>query len=243
MLLYPAIDLMNGQAVRLKRGEAEEKTVYSNNPAEMALRWEASGGDWIHIVDLDAAFSGESRNLSQVENICRAVNVPCQLGGGIRSLEAAEAAFAAGVSRVIIGTRASESIAFVKELSERFGSNRIAVGIDAKNGYVAVKGWTQSTLQQASDLAAAAEVAGAGTIIYTDIATDGMLQGPNFSEVEKMVETVRCDVISSGGVSCMDDLRKLDKIPGLHGAIIGKALYDGKITGNMREQLGENPGN
>ncbi len=235
MLLFPAIDLMNGEVVRLKRGEKNEKTVYSSDPAAFAAKWEAEGGDWIHIVDLDAAFSGETSNLDSVRSICSTVSVPCELGGGIRSHAATEAAFQAGVSRVVLGTRASESIDFVAEACQRFGGDRIAVGIDARDGMVAVKGWTETTKQPATALALAAQAVGVGTIIYTDIATDGMLTGPNFAELESLLGTLDCQLIASGGVSSAADLRRLANYDNLYGAIIGKALYDGHITGNLRE--------
>ena len=230
MLLLPAIDLMGGEVVRLKRGLATEKTVYSNDPVAFAKKWEDAGADWLHIVDLDAAFEGVPRNLEYVQKICEAVNIPCELGGGMRNADNVSAAFAAGVSRVILGTRASESIDYVREMCQEFGGERIAVGIDAKNGLVAVKGWTETTAQKATDLALSAQAAGAGTIIYTDIATDGMLVGPNYAELQVMLDTLKCNLIASGGVSVVEDLHKLAEMKGLYGAIIGKALYDGKIT-------------
>lgn len=230
MLLLPAIDLMGGEVVRLKRGLATEKTVYSNDPVAFAKKWEDAGADWLHIVDLDAAFGGVPRNLEYVQKICEAVNIPCELGGGMRNADNVSAAFAAGVSRVILGTRASESIDYVREMCQEFGGERIAVGIDAKNGLVAVKGWTETTAQKATDLALSAQAAGAGTIIYTDIATDGMLVGPNYAELQVMLDTLKCNLIASGGVSAVEDLHKLAEMKGLYGAIIGKALYDGKIT-------------
>ncbi len=230
MLLLPAIDLMGGEVVRLKRGLATEKTVYSNDPVAFAKKWEDAGADWLHIVDLDAAFGGVPRNLEYVQKICEAVNIPCELGGGMRNADNVSAAFAAGVSRVILGTRASESIDYVREMCQEFGGERIAVGIDAKNGLVAVKGWTETTTQKATDLALSAQAVGAGTIIYTDIATDGMLVGPNYAELQVMLDTLNCNLIASGGVSAVEDLHKLAEMKGLYGAIIGKALYDGKIT-------------
>ncbi len=228
---------MGGEVVRLQRGEKTAKTVYSSDPAAFARKWEADGGDWLHIVDLDAAFSGETTNLDSVRAICSAVSIPCELGGGIRSHDAIEAALGAGVSRVILGTRASQSIDFVREACDRFGGDRIAVGIDARDGLVAVKGWTETTTQPAADLASAVEAAGVGTIIYTDIATDGMLEGPNFAELAALQTRIRCQLIASGGVSSAEDLQRLAALPGLYGAIIGKALYDGQITGNLREIL------
>jgi phosphoribosylformimino-5-aminoimidazole carboxamide ribotide isomerase len=230
MLLLPAIDLMGGEVVRLKRGLASEKTVYSADPVAFARKWEEAGADWLHIVDLDAAFEGTPRNLAAIEAICSAVNIPCELGGGMRNFETVSAAFSAGVSRVILGTKAAESIDYVRALCAEFGRDRVAVGIDAKDGFVAVKGWTETTPRPAKDLALAAQEAGVGTIIYTDIATDGMLQGPNVAAMEDLLGVLSCHLIASGGVSSVEDLHRLAALPGLHGAIIGKALYDGKIT-------------
>ncbi len=224
---------MSGEVVRLRQGKADQKTVYSKDPAAFARKWEAEGGDWLHIVDLDASFSGEQRNLDAVRAITSAVSIPCELGGGLRSVEAIRKALDAGVARVVIGTKAAESIDFVHEVSREFGRERIAVGIDARNGLVSVKGWTEQSTLSALDLALQAEAAGAGTIIYTDIATDGMLTGPNFAETEKMLSTLRCQLIASGGVSSAADVRRLGQMPGLYGCIIGKALYDGAL------QLGE----
>ena len=229
MLIFPAIDLMDGQVVRLRQGKAAEKTVYSDDPVAFAKRWADEGGDYLHIIDLDAAFTGEQRNLAWIARITSAIGIPCQLGGGIRDEAAARRAFDAGVARVIIGTRAAESLDFVSEMAAAFGSERIAVGIDAKNGRVSVKGWTELSSLTAATLAVKAEAAGAGTIICTDIATDGMLSGPNFAEIEQILSLVRCQVIASGGVSTLEDVARLKAMPGLYGAIIGKALYDNKI--------------
>jgi phosphoribosylformimino-5-aminoimidazole carboxamide ribotide isomerase len=229
MLLFPAIDLMSGEVVRLRQGKAELKTVYSSDPAAFARQWESEGGDYLHLVDLDAAFTGEQRNLASVRAVCDAVRIPVELGGGIRSHEAIVRALDAGVARVIIGTRAAESLDFVRDAAREFGSERIAVGIDARNGVVSVKGWTESAGIAALELAQRAQEAGAGTIIYTDIATDGMLQGPNFAEMEKMLKALSCQLIASGGVSCAADVRRLAALPGLYGCIIGKALYDGQL--------------
>ena len=230
MLIFPAIDLMGGEVVRLRQGKAAEKTVYSNDPVAFAKKWENEGGDYLHIVDLDAAFTGESHNLDAVKKIAEAISIPCELGGGMRSEEAVSRAFDAGVSRVVIGTRASESIGFVENMAAKFGTQKIAVGIDAKDGIVSVKGWTELSQTRAIDLARNAEAAGAGTIIYTDIATDGMLTGPNFAEIENLLGVLRCQLIASGGVSNAADVRRLADMPDLYGAIIGKALYDGKMS-------------
>jgi phosphoribosylformimino-5-aminoimidazole carboxamide ribotide isomerase len=224
---------MDGQVVRLRQGKASEKTVYSDDPVGFAKKWEDEGGDFLHIVDLDAAFTGEPRNLTVVEKIASAISIPCELGGGMRDENNVQRAFNAGVTRIVIGTRASESVEFVAEMAQKFGGEKIAVGIDAKNGRVSVKGWTELAPMSALDLAQRAEAAGAGTIIYTDIATDGMLEGPNFSEIENLLGVLRCQLIASGGVSSAEDVRRLAAFPDLYGAIIGKALYDGKV--NLRE--------
>ncbi|MCE9608691.1 MAG: 1-(5-phosphoribosyl)-5-[(5-phosphoribosylamino)methylideneamino]imidazole-4-carboxamide isomerase [Chthoniobacter sp.] len=230
MLLLPAIDLMSGEVVRLRQGKVEEKTVYSRDPAAFARRWESEGGDYLHVVDLDAAFSGEQRNLEAVRAITAAISIPCELGGGMRSEAAIRRAIEAGVARVIIGTRAAESLDFVRDMAREFGGERIAVGIDAKNGMVSVKGWTEESALTALDLARRAEDAGARTIIYTDIATDGMLAGPNFMETERMLAVLGCQLIASGGVGTAEHVRRLAEMPGLYGCIIGKALYDGAVS-------------
>ncbi|MEP6672968.1 MAG: 1-(5-phosphoribosyl)-5-[(5-phosphoribosylamino)methylideneamino]imidazole-4-carboxamide isomerase [Chthoniobacter sp.] len=235
MILLPAIDLMSGEVVRLRQGKADQKTVYSSDPAAFARRWEEEGGHYLHVVDLDAAFTGEQRNIESVRAICAAVKFPVELGGGIRDVAAAQRAIDAGVSRVIIGTRAAESLTFVSQLAAEFGSQRVAVGIDAKNGKVSVKGWTEESALTALDLAKRAEDAGAGTIIYTDIATDGMMAGPNFAETEKMLGAIGCQLIASGGVSSVADVKRLGQMPGLYGCIIGKALYDGAL--HLRDLL------
>ena len=230
MLLLPAIDLMARQVVRLRRGAAAEKVVYSNDPASIAKKWHDAGADWLHLVDLDAAFSGQPTNLGCVESICAAVDIPCQLGGGMRSRENIAAAFNCGVQRVILGTKAYESMDFLNAACQEFGGERIAVGIDAKNGFISVKGWVESTSMRAIDLALSAQQAGAKTIIYTDIATDGMLEGPNYAALEELLNLLDSNLIASGGVSSRDDILRLAAMPGLYGAIIGKALYEGKVT-------------
>lgn len=230
MLLLPAIDLMDRQVVRLRRGVAAEKVVYSNDPVSIAKKWEDAGADWLHLVDLDAAFSGEPKNLPCIESICAAVDVPCQLGGGMRSRQNIAAAFDTGVRIVILGTKAYESTGFLMEVCQEFGGERIAVGIDAKDGLVAVKGWTETTSKRAVDLALSAQQAGAKTVIYTDIATDGMLEGPNYSALTELLNLLECNLIASGGVSSANDILRLAALPGLYGAIIGKALYEGKIV-------------
>ena len=231
MLLLPAIDLMDGQAVRLRQGKAEQKTVYSDDPAALARRWQDEGGDWLHLVDLDAAFTGQrgERNRAALRAILAAVTIPCELGGGLRDEAAVRAALDLGVSRVVVGTRAAEAMDFVAGLVRTFGSEKVVVGIDARGGEVAVKGWTASSGRQAIDLAREAEGVGVGGIIYTDIATDGMLAGPNFAELDFLLGQLDCPLIASGGVTTADDVRRLAARPRLHGAIIGRALYEGTL--------------
>lgn len=229
MLILPAIDLMGGEVVRLLQGKADQKTVYSADPVAVALKWESQGGDYLHVVDLDAAFTGEFKNLDSVKLICAALTIPCELGGGMRSLAAIEAALKAGVTRVIIGSKACESLDFVKEAVQFFGGEKIAVGIDAKDGKVAVNGWVKISNWDAFELARAVSDLGVGTIIYTDISTDGMLTGPNLKAQELMVQAVSAQVVASGGVSCLQDVKNLAQIPQLYGTIIGKALYDHKV--------------
>ena len=236
MLLYPAIDLMDGQVVRLERGLAEKKTVYSDDPVALALQWQAAGADWIHLVDLDAAFEGKSRNLEVIRAIAEAVTVPCELGGGMRDAGSIEAGLSTGVRRVIIGTKAAEP-GFLAQAAGAFGPSRLAVGIDAKDGKVAVKGWVETMELTALDLAREAVTAGIRTIIYTDIATDGMLRGPNLEAMREMAEAVPCDLIASGGVSGPEDIVALAAIPGIHGAIIGRALYEGRMPEDLRTIL------
>jgi len=220
---------MDGQVVRLKQGKADQKTVYSAPPIAYARKWQDEGGDWLHIVDLDAAFSGVHKNLEIVQSIAKSLIIPVQLGGGMRSPEAVRAAIDAGVSRVVIGTRAAESLSFVADMVREFGGDKIAVGIDAKDGIVSVKGWTEMSKLTAIDFARQVEDVGVETIIYTDIATDGMMQGPNFQELDKMLGVIKCKLIASGGVSSFADVQRLSQYARIHGAIIGKALYDSAI--------------
>ena len=230
MKLFAAIDLMEGKVVRLRRGEETERTVYSENPVEYALRWESAGADWLHVVDLDAAFSGGRRNnLMQVRAICEAVKIPCELGGGMRNMERVREAISAGVSRVVVGTRAYESQEFLGVVCEEFGGERLAVGIDCRDGFVAIEGWRETTKVSAAELAMVADSAGASAVIVTDVATDGMMEGPNFSLFHEIRKFISCDLIASGGVGSVEDLRRLAGMGGIDGVIVGKALYEGKI--------------
>ena len=224
MKLYPAIDLKDGACVRLLQGDYNEVTIYGNNPAEMAKKWEDLGGNYLHIVDLDGAKAGESKNGAAVEAIVKAVNIPIELGGGIRTLEQIKAQLDRGVDRVILGSAAIKDPNLVKEAIATFGPDRIVVGVDAKNGQVAIEGWLEVTDTSALEFCKVLEEMGVKTVIYTDIAKDGMMQGPNIEETKKLVEATNLQIIASGGVSSMTDLENLEAIH-VHGAIIGKALY------------------
>lgn len=231
MIIFPALDLMDGCVVRLTQGKAEARTVYSNTPENVAHEWYAQGAEWLHLVDLDGAFKGKPRNLEAVKKICAAVPIPCQLGGGLREKKDLKAAFDAGVARVIIGSKACESLDFIAKMVKSFGAERIAVGIDARDGKAATKGWVEQSEWDARELAQAVVKAGIKTIIYTDIATDGMLKGPNISAMEEMMQEVPgANIIASGGVSCVEDVHHLQELKRLHGIIIGKALYDQKVA-------------
>lgn len=231
MTIYPAIDIKGGRCVRLTQGRADKETVYFENPAEVAAQFHAAGSAWVHVVDLDGAFAGEPQNLAKVAEIA-ALGIKVQLGGGMRTRAIVERALAAGVSRVVVGTRAAESEVFVGELVNHFGS-KIAVGIDAKNGQVAVKGWVDTTGVDALDLARRMDALGVATLIYTDIGTDGMLTGPNLAAQDAMGAAVKARVIASGGVSRREDVVNLIELQkrraNLDGVIVGKALYERRV--------------
>ena len=231
MTIYPAIDIKGGRCVRLTQGRADQETVYAENPADVATRFLGAGSGWVHVVDLDGAFQGEPQNLAAVQAIA-ALGMKVQLGGGLRSRTAVERALGFGVSRVVIGTRAAESEAFVGELVQSFGE-KIAVGIDAKDGRVAVKGWVDTTGLDALAFARRMESLGVATIIYTDIGTDGMMTGPNLGAQEAMLAAVKCQIIASGGVSQRDDVVNLAKLAqrysNLNGVIVGKAIYEQRV--------------
>lgn len=231
MTIYPAIDIKGGRCVRLTQGRADQETVYAENPAAVAAEFRQAGSAWVHVVDLDGAFAGEPANLDQVAAIV-AVGMKVQLGGGLRTRAAVERALGAGVSRVVIGTRAAESAAFVAELVQAFGE-KIAVGIDAKNGQVAVKGWVATTGTSALALARQMDALGVQTLIHTDVGTDGMLTGPNLAAQEALCAAVKAHVIASGGVSRREDVVRLAELqkrrPNLDGVIVGKALYERRV--------------
>ncbi len=228
MQLYPAIDLKNGQCVRLKQGAFKEITVYSDKPEEIAAKWQSKGATYLHLVDLDGALAGHSVNEEVIKKIVDTLSIPIEIGGGIRSEEAIEAMLALGVSRVIIGTKAAENPEFIRDMVNKFGQERIVAGIDAKNGMVAVEGWEKLSDLSASELVNRMKEYGIRHVVYTDIARDGMLSGPNVEYTKKLTEETGLDIIASGGMSSMEDLRELYNA-GVHGAIIGKALYENRI--------------
>jgi phosphoribosylformimino-5-aminoimidazole carboxamide ribotide isomerase len=229
MIILPAIDLFQGQVVRLRQGKLDQKTVYPEDPLFYATRWEEEGANCLHVVDLEAAFTGEQRNLDLIKRLVSSLNIPVEVGGGVRSLAAAETLLKAGADRVVVGTKAVEDPKFVGDLVARFGGEAVAVGVDAKDGKVAVKGWAEVTHLDAIEFTRQVQDAGAATITFTDIATDGMLSGPSFGMLEAVLSSTKCRVIASGGVATIDDVKKLAAIPGLYGTIIGKALFDGTV--------------
>lgn len=229
--IIPAIDLQGGQCVRLRQGKAEESTVYHENPVEMAQAWKNQGAQYLHLVDLDGAFEGKPVHTQVIREITCSVGIPVEIGGGIRMDEDAAELIEAGVDRVIIGTRALEDLDGLTALVQRFGRH-IAVGIDARDGWVQVRGWTVTTERNAADLSAEVAALGVETVIYTDTARDGMLGGVNHTAIDRICEAVSCDVIASGGVSTVDDIERLKKLGrnNLTGAIVGKALYEKTVT-------------
>jgi phosphoribosylformimino-5-aminoimidazole carboxamide ribotide isomerase len=229
MILYPAIDLKDGQCVRLYKGAMEKATVFNDDPAAQARAFADQGAEWIHLVDLNGAFAGKPVNAGAVEAILAAVDVPCQLGGGIRDMATIATWIEKGLSRVILGTVAVENPDLVREAARAF-PGKVAVGIDARGGRVATKGWAEETDVMVTDLAKSFEDAGVAAIIYTDINRDGAMQGPNVEATADLARAVSIPVIASGGVSSLDDLRALKSCGAdLNGAISGRALYDGAI--------------
>jgi phosphoribosylformimino-5-aminoimidazole carboxamide ribotide isomerase len=240
LTLYPAIDLKDGACVRLRRGEMADSTVYSEDPGAQARTWQDAGCRWLHVVDLNGAFAGRPVNADAVRAILASVSIPVQLGGGIRDLAGIEAWLAAGVRRVILGSAAAKNPRLVR-LACRTHPGRIAVGIDARGGFVASEGWAETSTMRALDLALRFEDAGAAAIIYTDISRDGMLAGLNLEQTIDLASQISTPVIASGGVASPDDLVALKRAarsdgPGLiDGVIVGRALYDGRV--DVREAL------
>jgi len=228
MFLFPAIDLKDGACVRLKLGLMEESTVFNTDPGAQARDFAAKGAEWIHVVDLNGAFAGKPVNGAAVDSILKSVSVPVQLGGGIREMATIEDWLARGIRRVILGTVALKNPALVKEACKRF-PGRVAVGIDAKGGKVAVEGWAETSDLTVLELAAKFEDCGVAALIYTDIDRDGVLAGPNVAATAALADAISIPVIASGGVSSLDDLKALKAYPKLEGVISGRAIYDGRI--------------
>ena len=228
MILYPAIDLKDGQCVRLLRGQMDQATVFGNDPAAQARAFEAAGAEWLHLVDLNGAFAGRPVNAAAVEAILAAVSIPAQLGGGIRDLATIEAWLSRGLARVILGTVAVENPELVKAAAAAF-PGCIAVGIDARGGRVATRGWAEETDISATDLARRFQDAGVAALIYTDINRDGAMAGPNIAATLELARAVQIPVIASGGVASIADLMALKATGAIAGAISGRALYDGAI--------------
>jgi len=228
--VIPAIDLKEGCCVRLLQGDPNQETIYSDNPIEIALRWEEKGAPLLHVVDLDGAFQGSSVNHKVIESLANQLKIPFQLGGGLRSYEAVSRAFSLGVSRVVLGTVAVENQVFLEEMLNLFGEN-ILVGLDARYGKVAVRGWTEESGINALTLAKKMEELGVKEIIYTDIHRDGTLKGPDLTFTEELARETNLSIIVSGGVSRLEDLIKIKELSGLGvtGVIVGKALYSGSL--------------
>ena len=228
MRLYPAIDIKDGQCVRLRQGAFKDITIYSDAPEKVAAHWQEKGASFLHLVDLDGALAGYSVNEEVIRRIADTVSIPIEIGGGIRSKEAVERMLDLGVRRVIIGTKAAEHPEFLRDMVRTFGEEAIVAGVDAKDGMVAVEGWEKVSSLTASDLCLTMKEYGIRHIVYTDISRDGMLSGPNVEATRKLTEETGLDIIASGGVSCMEDLKCLHEA-GIRGAIIGKALYENRI--------------
>ena len=228
MILYPAIDLKDGQCVRLLQGDMARATVFNDDPAAQAAAFAEAGAEWLHVVDLNGAFEGRPVNASAVSSILAAVGLPVQLGGGIRSLETIESWLERGVARVVLGTVAVKDPALVREACAKW-PGQVALGIDARGGRVAVEGWAEVSDLEVEDLAQRFEDAGAAAVIYTDVDRDGVLTGPNLAATAALAEAVTMPVIASGGVASLDDLQALAAAPRIAGAIVGRALYDGRV--------------
>ena len=232
MVILPAIDLKGGRCVRLRQGRAEDETVYSEDPAAQARDWRGQGAQELHVVDLDGAFEGAPRHSAEIRAIVEAFGGPVEVGGGIRTVEALDAMIEAGAARVIVGSAALEDPAFLVSAVERYGE-KIAVGIDARGGFVQTRGWVETSKVPAVELAAAVAKSGAKTIIYTDTATDGMLSGPNLSQTAAICDAApQCAITASGGISSPYDIENLKSLgrANLRAAIVGKALYEGRTT-------------
>jgi phosphoribosylformimino-5-aminoimidazole carboxamide ribotide isomerase len=229
VIVFPAIDLKDGACVRLRQGDMDRATVFNDDPAAQALSFEKAGFEWLHLVDLNGAFEGRSANAPAIQSILSSINIPVQLGGGIRTLDGVESWISSGITRVILGTVAVRNPALVIEAAKSF-PEKIAVGIDARDGKVAVEGWAEASTLDSVDLAKRFEDAGVAAIIFTDIARDGMMQGVNVEATAALAKAVSIPVIASGGVNGVDDVTRLRASDAsISGVVIGRALYDGRI--------------
>jgi phosphoribosylformimino-5-aminoimidazole carboxamide ribotide isomerase len=233
MLIIPAIDLKEGKCVRLLQGKMEDVTVYSDNPAEMAKHWEEEGAEFLHVVDLDGAVEGKPKNLKSIIDIRKAVDIPIEVGGGIRDMATINKLLSLRIDRVVIGTSAVSDPSFLKQACKRF-PGQILIGIDAKEGMVAIKGWKEITKERAIDFAKGLENSYVRAIIFTDIKRDGMLSGPNIESIKEFTEAINLPIIASGGVSNIEDIKELMKLS-IEGVIVGKAIYSGSL--NLREAI------
>lgn len=227
MQLYPAIDMLDGNAVRLRQGRRDDVTIFGN-PVDLAAKWREQGATYLHLVDLTAAFDGQTKHLSLIREVIRAFGGNVELGGGLRTMADIALRIEAGVTRCIIGTAAIEKPDLVKEACRAF-PGQIAVGLDAKDGFVATRGWVETSALTAAEVALRMRDMGVSTLIYTDISRDGMMQGPNFAATQRLIDKTQMDIIGSGGVSSISDLLKLQEI-GCVGAILGRAMYEGAFT-------------
>ncbi|MFW5981633.1 MAG: 1-(5-phosphoribosyl)-5-[(5-phosphoribosylamino)methylideneamino]imidazole-4-carboxamide isomerase [Halanaerobiaceae bacterium] len=234
MEIIPAIDLKDGRCVRLLRGDYDQETVYSKDPVEMALRWQKQGATRLHLVDLDGAKDGKPVNLELVKEITSALDIPVQLGGGIRSMAIIDDYIAAGIDRLILGTIALQKPEVVKEAVDKYGPDKIVVGVDAKGGKVAVNGWLEESRKTVEEMIQEMKELGVKIFIYTDISKDGTLEGPDLEGLDKYNQIEGIELIASGGVSNFDDLKELQKI-NIGSVITGKALYTGDLSGDFLE--------
>lgn len=231
MKIIPAIDIKGGRCVRLTQGLPDKEQVFSDEPLAMALKWQEKGAGRLHLVDLDGAFQGRPVNAKVITEIAKSLSIPVQVGGGIRSLSVLEDYFLKGVDSVVLGTSAVANQNFLQEAVKKFGSDKIIAGIDAKNGLVAIKGWVKTTNISSAELAEQVSRLGISRIVYTDISRDGMMSGPNIKELKSLAESTNLGIIASGGVSTIEDIKRIKKLAylGVEGIIIGKALYLGSI--------------
>lgn len=237
MIIFPAIDLRGGKCVRLIQGNFDKETVYSDDPQATALKWQAMGAKFLHVVDLDGARAGSPQNITAIKNILDAVKIPIEVGGGVRTLDDVEKLLSLGVRRVILGSVAIENISLVEDAAKKFG-DKVVVGIDARGGFVATHGWEKSSTVKAEDLAKKIVAAGVKTIIYTDISKDGMLSGVNAESFTELAKNSGAEIIASGGVKSLEDIHAL-KAAKISGVIVGKAIYTGALDLKVAIEIAE----